>query len=68
MIDNDGFEGGRNDDHENVNRNSETPQKLFGTSGLLTSIFAKYTLSKKIRNFDIVPSIGLDSRIESLDS
>lgn len=31
MIDNDGFEGGRNDDHENVNRNSETPQKLFGT-------------------------------------
>ena len=38
MIDNDGFEGGRNDDHENVNRNSETPQKLFGTSGLLTVV------------------------------
>ena len=27
----DGFKGGRNDDNENVNRNSETPQKLFGT-------------------------------------
>ena len=31
MMVNDGFKGGRNDDHENVNRNSETPQKLFGT-------------------------------------
>ena len=31
MMVNDGFKGGRNDDHENVNCNSETPQKLFGT-------------------------------------
>ena len=52
MMINDGFKGGRNDDHENVNRNSETPQKLFGTSGLLTFVL----------------SIGLDSGVESLDS
>ena len=39
MIVNDGFEGGRNDDHENVKRNSETSQKFFGT-GLLISSFA----------------------------
>lgn len=31
---NDGIKGGRNDDHENVKRNSETSQKFFGT-GLL---------------------------------
>ena len=37
--DNGDIKGGRNDDHENVIRNSETSQKFFGT-GLLISSFA----------------------------
>ena len=65
MMVNDGFKGGRNDDHENVNRNSETPQKLFGTSGLLTFV----VISCKIFGTSgLVLSIGLDSGVESLDS
>ena len=69
MMVNDGFKGGRNDDHENVNRNSETPQKLFGTSGLLTFILAKYTLAKSgllnlFHRLDWTP----ESRVWTLES
>ena len=40
MIVNDGFEGGRNDDHENVERNCETPKTFFERGLLISSSFA----------------------------
>ena len=46
MMVNDGFKGGRNDDHENVDRNCETSQKLLISSfALLVQSFSWSQLS-----------------------